>query len=79
VGEEHDPAFSDALLNGVVLVIRSGNTASGAASLKGAAVCSVRFSTTWDPRSSEETDYTYSYQEFAQEIPSLVTVESATA
>jgi capsular exopolysaccharide synthesis family protein len=60
------------IADGVVLVIRSGHTTLGLAQLAvqrfaedGTLVLGTVLNS-WDPRSSEGTDYTYSYQEYAQ-------------
>jgi capsular exopolysaccharide synthesis family protein len=64
------------IADGVVLVIRSGHTTLGLAQLAvqrfaedGTRVLGTVLNS-WDPRSSEGTDYTYSYREYAHQYRS---------
>jgi succinoglycan biosynthesis transport protein ExoP len=64
------------IADGVVLVIRSGHTTLGLAQLAvqrfaedGTRVLGTVLNS-WDPRSSEGTDYTYSYREYAHQYHS---------
>jgi Mrp family chromosome partitioning ATPase len=65
------------IADGVVLVIRSGYTTLGLAQLAvqrfaedGTRVLGTVLNS-WDPRSSQGTDYTHSYQEYAHQYRSL--------